>query len=172
MRTIIYYKSNTGFTKEYVDLLAPRIECKEIYDIKKMKTKDIKNADNIIFMGPLRNNVIVGLNKFLKKYDKMEDKNIFVFAIGIEPASNDKKENVIMANGLELYHVRLYLIPGGFDIERYKGIKKSFMKTIFKIAGKKRPELKMISTQRINQVNGTHLDRMVDVFYIINKDKI
>ena len=172
MRTIIYYKSNTGFTKEYVDLLAPRIECKEIYDIKKMKTKDIKNADNIIFMGPLRNNVIVGLNKFLKKYDKMEDKNIFVFAIGIEPASNDKKENVIMANGLELYHVRLYLIPGGFDIERYKGIKKSFMKTIFKIASKKRPELKMISTQRINQVNGTHLDRMVDVFYIINKDKI
>ena len=172
MRTIIYYKSNTGFTKEYVDLLAPRIECKEIYDIKKMKTKDIKNADNIIFMGPLRNNVIVGLNKFLKKYDKMEDKNIFVFAIGIEPASNDKKENVIMANGLELYHVRLYLIPGGFDIERYKGIKKSFMKTIFKIASKKRPELKMISTQRINQVNGTHLDRMVDVFYKINKDKI
>ena len=172
MRTIIYYKSNTGFTKEYVDLLAPRIECKEIYDIKKMKTKDIKNADNIIFMGPLRNNVIVGLNKFLKKYDKMEDKNIFVFAIGIEPASNDKKENVIMANGLELYHVRLYLIPGGFDIERYKGIKKSFMKTIFKIASKKRPELKMITTQRINQVNGTHLDRMVDVFYKINKDKI
>lgn len=172
MKTIIYYKSNTGFTKEYVDLLAPRIECEEVYDIKKIRNKDIKTADNIIFMGPLRNNVIVGLNKFLKHYDKMEGKNIFVFAVGIEPATSEKKENVVMANGLELYHIRLYLIPGGFDIERYKGIKKSLIKSIFKIASKKRPELKMISTQRINQVNGMNLDRMVDVFYKANKDKI
>ncbi len=172
MKTIIYYKSNTGFTKEYVDLLTPRIECEEVYDIRKIRNKDIKTADNIIFMGPLRNNVIVGLNKFLKHYDKMEGKNIFVFAVGIEPATSEKKENVVMANGLELYHIRLYLIPGGFDIERYKGIKKSLIKAIFKIASKKRPELKMISTQRINQVNGMNLDRMVDVFYKVNKDKI
>ena len=170
METIIYYKSNTGFTKEYVDLLAPRIECNKIFDIKKIKNKDLKTGSNIIFMGPLRNNVIVGLNKFLKHYEKMDKKNIFVFAVGIEPASNDKKENVITANGLELYHVRLYLLPGGFDIERYRGIKKSFMKTIFKIASKKRPELKMISTQRINLVNGSNLDKMVDVFYKINKE--
>ncbi len=172
MKTIIYYKSNTGFTKEYVDLLTPRIECDEVHEIKKIKNKDIKDADNIVFMGPLRNNVIVGLNKFLKRYEKMENKNIFIFAVGIEPATNEKKENVIMANGLELYHVRLYMIPGGFDIERYKGIKKSFIKTMFKIASKKRPELKMITTQRINQVSGANLDRMVEVFYKVNKDKI
>ena len=83
MKTIIYYKSNTGFTKEYVDLLAPRIECDEVHEIKKIKNKDIKDADNIVFMGPLRNNVIVGLNKFLKRYEKIENKNIFIFAVGI-----------------------------------------------------------------------------------------
>ncbi len=172
MKTLIYYKSNTGFTKEYVDLLAPRIECGDVYKVNKIKNKAIKSADNVVFMGPLRNNVIIGLNKFLKHYNKMEGKNIFIFAVGIEPASEEKKENVVMANGLELYHVRLYLIPGGFDLERYKGFKKSIMKAIFRIASKKQPELSLISTQKINQVNGYNLDKMVDVFNKVNKDKI
>ena len=169
MKTIIYYKSNTGFTKEYVDLLKPRIECETALKISKIKKKDLKSSDNIIFMGPLLNNVILGLNKFLKYYDKMQNKNIFVFAVGIEPNTPQKKENVIAVNGLELYHVRLYLLPGGFDINKYKGIKKLMMKTMFKIASKKHPELSLITSHSINQVNGINLDRMVDVFYKINK---
>lgn len=170
MKTIIYYKTNTGYTKEYVDLLKPRIECEEDYPINKISNKKIKENDNIIFMGPLRNNVILGLSKFLKHYKSMEKKNIFIFGVGIEPTTEEKKENVVMANGLELYHVRLYLIPGGFDLSRYKGIQKFVMKTTFKIASKKHPELCMISQRNINYVDGINLDRMIDVYFKINKD--
>jgi len=170
MKTIIFYKTNTGFTKEYVELLKPRIQCEEAYPIGKISNKLIKNADNIVFLGPLRNNVIQGLNKLLKKYNKIEQKNIFIFGVGIEPVSDTKKENVIMSNGLELYHVRLYLIQGGFDLNRYKGIKKVFIKSIIKIASKKQPEMGMIENRSINFVSGNNLDKMVDVFYKVNKD--
>jgi menaquinone-dependent protoporphyrinogen IX oxidase len=169
MKTIIYYKSNTGFTKEYAELLKPRIECETLLTISKIKNKDLKNCDNVVFMGPIRNNVILGLSKFLKKYNKMENKNIFVFGVGIEPNTDAKKENVIMANGLEFYHIRLYLLPGGFDLNRYKGFQKKFMKFIFKVASKKHPEMSLISSQSVNQVNGIYLDRMVDVFYKIKQ---
>jgi len=87
MKTIIYYKTNTGFTYDYVELLKPRIECEKDFNVKEINKKDIQENENIIFMGPLRNNVILGLNKFLKKYKLMKNKNIFIFAIGMEPIS-------------------------------------------------------------------------------------
>lgn len=169
MKTIIYYKTNTNFTKEYVDLLKPRIECDQAFDINKIDKKAILANENIVFMGPIRNNVIKGLDKFLKKYKYMKDKNIFVFAVGVEPISNDKKDNIIMANALQDYHLRLYLLNGGFDINRFPKIKQCFIRQVFKVASKKRPELSMMTDHPINLVNGSGLDNMVDVYYKVNR---
>lgn len=47
MKNILFYKSNTGFTKEYCDMLANRIVPLEIYEISKISKKLIKDADNI-----------------------------------------------------------------------------------------------------------------------------
>lgn len=169
MKTVIIYKTNTSFTYDYVELLKPRIECEKDVKINKFKKKDIQDNKNIIFMGPLRNNVILGLSKFLKKYKYMKDKNIFIFAVGMEPYSEDKKDCVIMANCLQDYHVRLYLIPGGFDIARYSKFKQVFIKRILKIASKSRPELGMIQDRNLNFVDGKNLDTMVNVYYKINR---
>src|SRR5574344_221554 len=169
MKTIIYYKSNTGFTFEYVKLLKPRIECEKDYDIKKINKNDIIENDNIIFMGPIRNNVILGLNKFLKKYKYMINKNVFIFACGMEPVSSDKKDNIIMANALQDYHVRLYLLPGGFDLSRMKPFKRWIFKQGIKVASKSHPELAMVSGRTLNMVDGRNLDNMVEVYYKINR---
>ena len=68
MKNIIFYKSNTGFTKQYVDMLQNRIVPLEVYKVEKINKKLLEGADNVFFAGPLRNNVILGLSKFLKKY--------------------------------------------------------------------------------------------------------
>jgi hypothetical protein len=170
MKTIIYYKTNTGFTYDYVELLKPRIECEKDFDVKKINKKDILENKNIIFMGPLRNNVILGLNKFFKKYKYMKDKNVFIFAVGMEPYSQDKKDNVIMSNALQEYHVRLYLLPGGFDLSRMKPLKRWFFKRAIKIVSKSHPELNMINGRTINMVEGRNLDNMVDVYYKVNRE--
>ena len=82
MKNIIFYKSNTGFTKKYVDMLENRISPLEVYPINKISKKLILEADNIFYGGPIKNNVIEGLAKFLKKYKYMKNKNIFIFEIG------------------------------------------------------------------------------------------
>jgi len=169
MKTIIYYKTNTGFTYNYVELLKPRIECEKDFEINKIKKTDVLANDNIIFMGPLRNNVILGLNKFLKKYKNMKGKNVFIFAVGMEPITGDKKDNVIMANALQEYHVRLYLLPGGFDLSRMKSFKRWIFKVGIKIASKSNPELRMISDRNLNLVDGRNLDNMVEVYYKLNR---
>src|SRR5574344_2072876 len=149
MKTIIYYKSNTGFTFEYVELLKPRIECEKDYDIKKINKKDIIENYNIIFI--------------------WTNKNIFIFACGMEPVSSDKKDNIIMANALQDYHVRLYLLPGGFDLSRMKPFKRWIFKQGIKVASKSHPELAMVSGRTLNMVDGRNLDNMVEVYYKINR---
>lgn len=175
MRNIIFYKSNTGFTKQYVDMLQNRVVPLEVYKIEKISKKLLLDADNIFFAGPLRNNVILGLNKFLKKYKYMKDKNIYVIATGIQPPDDEKRELVITTNGLDEYHVRLFLLLGGLDINKMKPLSKMMMKLSIKIAIKKDPSQKELLEQRLNNsinfVSNSNLDRLVDIYRRVNLRK-
>lgn len=167
MKNLIIYKSKTGFTKEYAEMLERRITG-EIVEISKLKSKDIVESDNIFYGGPLRNNVILGLDKFLKHHKQFQEKNVFIFGVGIEPSSDEKRSNVICANGLDLYHVRLYLLQGGLDFSKLKFPMKQFLKFGMKSASKKEEINEELINQRlenpINFVNSSNLDRMVDVY--------
>ena len=168
MKNLIIYKSNTGHTKEYSEMLERRISGKLI-SIDNLKKNDIKEADNIFYGGPLRNNVILGLKKFLKYYKLFESKNVFIYAVGMEPYSEDKKENVIASNGLDLYHVRLYFLQGGMDLSKMKfpmrqlllyGLKRSLKKE-----GLSEDLLEQRINNPINMVNSPNLDHMIDIYH-------
>ncbi len=169
METLIVYKSNTGFTKKYVDTLQRRIPESEVVEIDKFKVKDAQNASYIFFGGPLRNNKILGVDKFLKHYEKFKDKNIFIFATGIEPISNEKKENVIIINGLNYYHVRFYLLPGGMDYSKMSKMMQKMMQIGLKEAAKKQnlplEQIEGRLTQPIDMTDLNSLDRMLDIYH-------
>ena len=175
MKTLLVYKSETGFTKDYVDAIQRRIPDVEIVDIKHFKRKMVKQSDIIFYGGPLRNNVILGLNKFLKANDLFDGKDVFVFATGIQPIDNEKKENVINANGLEFYHVRLYLLPGGLDINKMKPLKRKLFSFAMKkaLTSNQMPEgvdktlLESRINQRLNLVNPSAIDRMIEVYNVV-----
>lgn len=167
MKNLIIYKSNTGHTKEYSEMLERRISG-QLISIDNLKKNDIKEADNIFYGGPLRNNVILGLKKFLKYYKLFESKNVFIYAVGMEPYSEDKKENVIASNGLDLYHVRLYFLQGGMDLSKIKfpmrqlllyGLKRSLKKE-----GLSEDLLEQRINNPINMVNSSNLDHMIDIY--------
>lgn len=102
----------------------------------------------------------------------MEGKNIFVFAVGIQPPSDEKRELVITTNNLDSYHVRLYLLLGGFDMSRMSKVKQQFMKIGFKTMAKKDPANASLIESRlknpINFVSNSNLDKMVDTFRRVN----
>lgn len=172
MKNIIFYKSNTGFTKQYVDMLQNRIVPLEVYKVEKINKKLLEGADNVFFAGPLRNNVILGLSKFLKKYKYMKDKNIYVIATGIQPPDDEKRDLVITTNSLDEYHVRLFLLLGGLDIKKMKPLTKMMMKLSIKMAIKKDPSQKEMLEQRLNGslnfVSNSNLDRLVDIYRRVN----
>lgn len=172
MKNIIFYKSNTGFTKQYVDMLQNRIVPLEVYKVEKINKKLLEGADNVFFAGPLRNNVILGLSKFLKKYKYMKDKNIYVIVTGIQPPDDEKRDLVITTNSLDEYHVRLFLLLGGLDINKMKPLTKMMMKLSIKMAIKKDPSQKEMLEQRLNGslnfVSNSNLDRLVDIYRRVN----
>lgn len=167
MKNLIIYKSNTGHTKEYSEMLERRISGKLI-SIDNLKKNDIKEADNIFYGGPLRNNVILGLKKFLKYYKLFESKNVFIYAVGMEPYSEDKKENVIASNGLDLYHVRLYFLQGGMDLSKMKFPMRQLLlyglKSSLKKEGLSEDLLEQRINNPINMVNSSNLDHMIDIY--------
>lgn len=176
MKTLIFYKSNTGFTKQYVDMLSRRIVDSDVYDIKYIRKRILKDANIIFFGGPIRNNKILGLNKFLKEYDTMEGKEIFIFAVGIQPVTSEVRDSVIIANGLNLYHVRLYFLQGGMDLSRMKPLKrKLLLYGISKAANSKEGKAQGVSAEMIKSrlaspvdfVKNENLDKMVNVYHQI-----
>lgn len=181
MKTLLIYKSETGFTKEYVDLIRQRISDVTVVDIKHLKKKMIGESDIIFYGGPLRNNVIVGLKKFLKYhhlFDKKKD--VFVFCTGIQPIDDEKKENVINANGLEWYHVRLYLLPGGMDINKMPSFKRKIFKFFMTRAlnsnqlpeGVDRTLFESRIEQRINMITPSAIDRMIQVYNVVKGKRL
>jgi len=175
MNSILIYISNTGFSKKYVDSLSLRISDVEVVPFKKVKWRKLKKYDFIFFGAPLRNNKILGINKLLKRYKKIENKNIFIFATGIEPITKEKKENIILANGLEFYHVRLYLLPGGLDFSKLSKFKRKIIKSLLlkeaSKLGRSENEIDYLFNTPIDQVNLGLLDKMVQV-YQLEKEKI
>lgn len=175
MENLIVYKSDTGFTKKYVDSLERRLPESEVVDIKKFKVKMTKDVDFIFFGGPLRNSKILGLDKFLKHYEKFKDKNIFIFCTGIEPITDEKKDIVITSNGLNYYHVRLYLLPGGMDYSKMSKIMQKMMKIGLEAAAKKQNlTLDQISarlTTPMDLTDVSKLDKMLDVYHLLKINK-
>jgi len=140
MKTIIFYYSKSGHTKNYADSLKSRILC-DAYSYKEMNYKKMKDFDTVIFMAPVFNNKIAKVDKFLKLYKKIKDKNLIIVAVGMQPSTQDRRESLIIVNLLNDYHIRLYELQGGFDINKLPWFYKKAMKIGFKAASKKDPML-------------------------------
>lgn len=171
METLIIYKSNTGFTKKYVDILERRIIDNKVVFYNKIKKKDLKEAKYIIYLGPLRNKKIEGVDKLLKKYNLIEDKNIFILATGIEPNTKEKKEDVIFINGLNLYHVRFYLLRGGLDISKMSSFKRKILDIGLKASAKKEniplESIKSRFMYPLDMTNDVDLEPMLNVYHAL-----
>lgn len=136
MKTIIYYYSKTGHTKNYAESIHARLENAEVHSYKEMKAKVMQEYDTIIFMAPVHANKIKHVEKFLKFYPKIKNKNLFIVAVGMAPATPDRRETLITVNLLDDYHIRLYEFQGGFDASKLPWYLRLGMKIGFKIASR------------------------------------
>lgn len=130
MRSIIIYKSYTGYTEKYAFLLAETLKCQCI-NLKQSKGIDLKDYSTIIYGGSVRASKISGIKAILKKLSGLKDKNIVFFAVGANEKTNENTTLLCQKN-LEENHIDypLFYMQGGFDPDQLNIILKLILKKV------------------------------------------
>ena len=118
----IIYKSKTGHTKKYAEMLGEKLNM-PFYEIKEAEKKLNKNYE-IIYLGWICATRIVGLNKILKKY-----KVNCCGAVGAYPKTDENVQNIKNANNMK---IPLFYMQGGIDYTKLNKIYKKLLQTIGK----------------------------------------
>ena len=117
MKTIVAYKSKTGYTKKYAEWLAKELKC----DIKENATlSDIIDYDAIICGGGLYAGSVRGFKLITKNYDKLKDKKLVVFAVGSSPGHQHEIEKVWakILTDEQKGNIKAFYLRGGFDYSK------------------------------------------------------
>ena len=86
---IVLYKSEYGFSKQYAEWIAEELKCNCLEISAFDFNKDYKT---IIFGGGLYAGKINGIKTLIKNYNKIKDKKLIVFTVGV--ADVNDAENV------------------------------------------------------------------------------
>lgn len=120
---IILYKSNAGHTKAYAEMLAKALGI-EVYDYAKSKPAD--NSD-VIYLGWLMGGNVSGLDKAVKKYNV---KAVGMVSMADAPDLQNDIEKVNKSYNIDKSDI--FVLRGGFELDKLKGIYKFMMSTMSK----------------------------------------
>ncbi|MDD6572071.1 MAG: flavodoxin domain-containing protein, partial [Thermoflexaceae bacterium] len=127
---LVVYQSSTGFTAKYAAWIAGELSC-EAKELKHMKAQEIAAYDSIIFGGWIMGGMIMGLDKI----QKMDPKQLVVFAVGASSDSEELRNNLKTQNHLE--QTPLFYMEGGIAFEKMSFFPKMMLKTMGKSVAKK-----------------------------------
>jgi len=122
----IVYKSNTGYTKTYAEMLAQKtgIPC---YDLN-TAGRTVAGGSSIIFMGWLMAGIIKGYKSAKDKFNVTA-----VCAVGMSDGEF-QYQHVVDNNKLE--GIPTFVLQGGFDMKKLTGPYKLMMQVMKSTAGK------------------------------------
>ncbi len=124
----IVYKSNTGFTKKYAELLSTETSLPH-YSIEE-SDKHLQKDDKIIFLGCIMAGSIKGLRKAKQRY------NIRAAAgVGMTEPSAEYLATLRKTNRLE--SMPCFYLRGGFDIDKLHGLSRLILSAANSAAAKK-----------------------------------
>lgn len=141
MKSVVIYKSKTGFSKKYAQWIAEELSA-DIFEISKCSIESIKTYDVVVYGGSLHAVGINGINFITKNFDKLKSKKIIIFATGASPARENVLNEVINRNfnPEQQKCMKLFYLRGGFDYRKLGFVDKTLMK-LLKLKIKRKKEL-------------------------------
>jgi hypothetical protein len=124
----IVYTSNSGFTKEYAEIMSQKTSL-PVFSLTEAKSA-LKSGAQILYFGWLMAGSVKGYSEACQKY-----KVCAVCAVGMGK-SGSQMEEVKKHNHLP-EGLPLFTLQGGFDLNRLHGIYKFMMNAMAKGVGKK-----------------------------------
>jgi hypothetical protein len=154
----IVYKSNTGFTKKYAELLSAETGL-PYYALSENR---VKSGEPVIFMGWISAGKIKGYSKALKKYDVRA-----VAGVGLRAQDSAALNELITQN--KISDVPAFYLRGGLDMNRLRGMNKFLLKMFYKMMSDKAKDgdaeaLEIVDAYRNNKdfVSLENLKEMLD----------
>ena len=128
MKTIVVYKSISGFTQKYAEWIAEELEA-DLFRIEKIDIDLLLKYDIIIYGGSLHAVGISGVKIIKNNLNKLRDKNIIIFTTGAslpkESIVSEVKDSNFSVE--EQKQIQFYYFRGGFDFNKLNLINKILM---------------------------------------------
>ncbi len=140
MSILIVYKSNSGFTKKYVDWIQEELPCTSL-PLDKVTQEELNKHETIVFGGGMHANRINGIKFLTTHKDLLTSKKLIVFATGATPLeATDEVERFRVNNVPSNREVPFFYFRSGMNYKNMKRTDKAMMtlyKTFLKVKSSK-----------------------------------
>ncbi len=119
MKTVVIYKSKTGFAKKYAVWLAEELSA-DLFEASKVNIDLLSGYDTVIYGGSLHAVGIIGLKLITNNLERLKDKKLVVFATGASPSSEAVIEEIITSNFSpdQRDKIKCFYLRGGFNYDK------------------------------------------------------
>ena len=130
-RTVVIYRSISGFTKKYAEWIAEDLKA-DIFSCNKITDEKLSDYSIIIFGGSLHAVGVNGIKIIKKNLHQLTDKKIIIFAVGASPPTKEVLDEVKNKNFSleEQKKIQFYYLRGGFDYGKLDFKNKILMKLL------------------------------------------
>lgn len=119
MKSVVVYRSKSGFAKQYAQWIAEELKA-DIFEAQDVSAEMLKAYDKIVYGGGLYAVGINGLKLITHNLDQLKGKKIAVFATGATPPRKEDIEKVRDMNftPLQQKQIGFFYLRGGFDYSK------------------------------------------------------
>lgn len=148
MKTVVVYKSKTGFVKRYAEWIADDLEA-DIFEASEVNIDMLLDYETIIYGGGLYAVGINGVKLITENLDKLKGLNLVVFASGASSPKKDAIDDVISKNftSHQQSKVKFFYLRGGFDYSKLSVLDKVLM-TLLKLKLKLKRKASLTSDEK------------------------
>ena len=141
MKTVVVYKSKSGFVKKYAEWIAAELAA-DLFEAGEVTVDTLAAYDTMIYGGGLYIIGINGVKLITENLDKLGGKKIVVFATGASPVREETITEVRDKNftAEQQERIRFFYLRGGFDFSKLRPIDKVLMTLMkWKLRRRKNP---------------------------------
>lgn len=138
-KTIVVYRSKTGFTKKYAEWIAAELGS-EIAEYRQIRPEKLHGYDTIIYGGGLYAGGINGVRMIKKNLPYLRDRKIIVFATGATPDRAETTHELFERNFSREHqeYISFFYLRGGFDYSKL-GLKDKMLMSLLKMKLRMKP---------------------------------
>lgn len=120
MKSLVVYKSKSGYTKRYMEMLSDKIGARLI-ELSRLHTKDLLEVDAVVYAGGVYAGKISGLKKFSSIMESQDVQRVAIVAVGASSVTESNTQKLMSDNGVsEIIKESgaFFYLQGGFDPDK------------------------------------------------------